>query len=112
MSQNEIEQIELTIQEAQKLVERAAQARRLAENPDFKAIVFDGYFTNEAARLAHLVSDPGAVAHREAILRDLDGVGAFKRFLSTCIQFGDMAAVEIAEAREAMDEIRAEEDGE
>lgn len=112
MSQNDIEQIELTIQEAEKLVERAAQARRLAKNRDFRLLVIDGYFLNEAARLAHLVSDPGAAPHREAIMRDLDGVGAFKRYLHTCTQFGDMAAVEIKDAREAMEEIRAEEAGE
>lgn len=110
--QNEIEQIELSIEEAQKLVGRAATARRLADNPDFKSLILEGYFVTEAARLTTIVSHPNMAPHKDAIWNDIMGVGSLRRFLSTCITMGDVAQKEISDAHDALDDIRAEEAGE
>jgi hypothetical protein len=109
--QNDIEQIELSIEEAQKMVERASMARRLADNPDFKALVLEGYFEKEAARLANLISHPSLGENHKHVWNDMMGIGAFRRYLSTAIQMGDLAEREIEEARETLDEIRGEEAG-
>lgn len=111
MSQNDIEQIELSIEEAKKIVERGEMARRLADNPDFKALILEGYFEKEAARLATIVSHPSMEAHQKHIMNDIMGIGALRRFLSSVVQMGDTAAREISEAEEALDEIRQEEVG-
>lgn len=109
MSQTQIEQIEMSIEEAKKVVERGERAKRLATNPDFKALVLDGYFTEEAARLVHLMSDPTLNDQiRECIQRDMVGIGGFKRYLRTLVQMGDIAAHEIQTSHETLDEIRAE----
>lgn len=111
MSQSDIQEIELTIEHAKEIVERGESARRLASNSDFKKLVLDGYFVNEAARLALLHSDPSINEEiREKVLRDLNGPGAFKRYLSTIIQMGDQAIRELPELQEALDEARAEDD--
>lgn len=115
MSQNDIEQVELTIAEAKKVVDRGRMAEKLSRNPDFKKLVMDGYFVDEAARLVHLSSDPTLPENiRNVVLRDMNGPGAFKRYLSALVQMGKNAAREIEEHQETLDELREEElyDGE
>lgn len=113
MSQHDIEQIELSISEARKMVERGERADRLSRNRDFIKTVLEGYFVEEASRLALLSSDPNIPEEvRAFVLRDLNGPGAFKRYLSTLVQMGHMAAQEIHEAQETLDEIRSEGDDE
>lgn len=110
MSQSVIEQVEISIAEAKKLVERGAMVKRLSTNPDFKALVMDGYFVDEAARLAHLSSDPGLPENiRECVVRDLAGPGGFKRYLTTIARMADAAENEIEESRETLEELREEE---
>lgn len=112
MSQhNEIREVEMSIEAAKEMVARGEMARKLADNPDFKKIVLDGYFVDEAARLTHLFSDPMMdEAQRKMIERDLIGIGAFKRYLKNAVQFGEIAAREISDAEIELDELRAEDD--
>ena len=112
MSQNDIREIEVSIEEAKKIAKRAERVRRLEKNPDFKALILEGYFTEEAARLAHLVTDPQVIqgGHLDFVQNDLKGIGALKRFLTATLQLGDIAAQEVKEYQEALEEIRAEED--
>lgn len=110
MSQNEIQELELSIEAAKEMAVRGAKAEKLASNPDFQKIVFDGYFVNEASRLALLYSDPNITEEqREYVHRDLIAIGGFKRYMSTLVQLGQYAANEIAQAEEDLDAIRAEE---
>jgi uncharacterized protein (UPF0147 family) len=110
MSQNEIEQIELSINEARKMVERGRMAEELSMNSAFKKLVLDGYFVEEAARLVHLSSDPNLPENiRNVVTRDMAGPGAFKRYLSALVQMGHMAAQEISDAQHTLDEIRQDE---
>lgn len=109
MSQQEIEQIELSIEQAKGLIERARLARQLAKNPAFKKLVLEGYFVDEAARLAHLVSDPAlSQEHRQFVFNDINGVGALKRYFSVIIRMGDQAERDLAEAELELEEIRNE----
>lgn len=108
---NEIQQVELSIAEAEKMVKRGQAAERLSLNPDFKALVLDGYFVEEAARLVHLSSDPTIPENiRDVVVRDLAGPGAFKRYMTAMVQMGNMAANEIEDHRETLEELREEED--
>jgi hypothetical protein len=110
MSQSDIEQIELSISEARKMVEKGRMAEELSTNRLFKKLVLDGYFMEEAARLVHLSSDPNLPENiRTVVMRDINGPGAFKRYLSTLVQMGRMAAQEIRDAEQTLDEIRQEE---
>lgn len=113
MSQNllsEAEQIEISIEEAKKFIARAEDVRILSDHPSFKRLVMDGYFVQEAARLAHLSSDPTIDEKiRGFVTRDLAGPGALKRYFQTIINMGNAAASEVAQSEEALDEIRAEE---
>lgn len=110
MSQQEIQELELTIEAAREIVERGNMATRLADNPDFKKIIMEGFFRDEAARLVHLVSDPSLPeGDRSHIQNAIQGIGYLKRYLSTMVQMGVNAEREINESRETLEEIRSEE---
>ena len=110
MSQNDIHEVELSIEHAKKLVERGQMAQKLASNYEFKKLVLEGYFVEEAARLVHLFSDPNIPEDvRTYIERDLQCPGAFKRYLSTIVQMGLQAAQEIKDAHQTLEDIRQEE---
>lgn len=105
-----IEQIELTIEEAQKTVAKAEMARRLSTNRDFQKLVMEDYWVEEAARLTHLFTDPQAPDEvRQSAHNDMIGVGGFKRFMSQTILQGNMAAQAIEDAREDLEYVRSEE---
>ena len=105
-----IAELELSIEQAQEMVRLGDMAAALANNPEFKKIVLDGYFLQEAARLVHLSTDPALREDiRVVVHRDMAGPGAFKRYLSTLVQRGYMARDQIKAAQEEIDTIREEE---
>lgn len=110
MSQADIREIELSMDEARKIVDRGLMAEKLAANREFKKLVLEGYFVEEASRLALLFSDPNISEEiRKYVERDLFGVGAFKRFLSAVVIMGKNAARELADSAETLEEMRQEE---
>lgn len=107
---NEIEQVELSIAEAKKMVAKAKQVRKLINNKDFQAVVDDGYFRDEAARLVHIKSDPNIPEElRPFIEMDINGIGGFKRYLRNIMHFGNLAEQELQENEETLEELRQEE---
>lgn len=106
----QISEVEISVEHAKEVVAKAAAVRRLAANKDFQLIVDKGYNTEEAIRLAHLVSDPRLDDKtREAVRRDLEASGAFKRYLGVIVQMGDMAEAEIKQHESELDYLRSEE---
>ena len=54
MSNTQIQGIERNITKSVAAIERGIALERLRVNKDFKSIVLDGYFKDEAVRLVHL----------------------------------------------------------
>lgn len=104
---NDLQMIELSIQEAEKNVEKAKRLQKLLSNRDFKEVILDGYFEKEAARLASALGDPTLAAHRSEIISSIDGIGRLQAYFRTVEQIGKMSTQAITEGREALDEIRA-----
>jgi len=113
MSQADIEQIELSIEHANALVEKGRLAEKLAKNKDFRKLILEDYFVEEAARLVLLFSDPApeiTPAVREAIKNDILAIGGLKRFLSAKVRMGHIAHRELGDFRETLEELRDEDD--
>lgn len=93
MTDLELEQIELTEQEAKAKIELAKSLDRLSSNRDFKKIVLEGYFKEEAIRLVFAKSNPQCHSPeiQAAILRDIDAIGSFRQYLGQ-IEFDAMQA--------------------
>jgi len=110
--ESEIEQTELSIEEAKSVIAKGEKALKLAEDPLFKELILEGYFEKETIRLAHMSSDPNIPAeYRECVNRDLHGPASLKRYLHTLVQMSGVAATSLEEYEETLDEIREEADG-
>lgn len=112
MAQNEIEQVEVNITEARKVVSRGKMAEKLASIPEFRELILEGYFKDEVVRLAALMSDPNIPeTYRECVNRDVHGPSALRRYLQTLVQMGHVAADEIEKNEDYLDELRDESAG-
>lgn len=112
-------QVELTIEEANKQIARGEALQRLLQNPDFAEIVGEVYYKEEPARLAGLLGDIGGsyrwvptsqamslppkefVKMQEDIQRDIHAIGAFQAFLRVVVWRAEMS-------KQALEEIEAE----
>ena len=110
MSTAELQQLESNIKLAQKIVDMGDALDRLRNNRDFKKVIGEGYFEQEAIRLVHLMSDGNMQSPeiQQSIHKQMIAVGMFREFLETLTTRANMArrAVEVDEA--TRDEILAE----
>ena len=106
----QILEVEMTINEARERVDRGKMAERLALVPEFKKLILEGYFRDEASRLVLLLSDPMLdETTRNHVLRDMTGIGGLQRYLRTLVQLGRIAEQEIRDAQDTLDDLRSEE---
>lgn len=103
------EEIQLSIQEAKKLIARKDAAKRLTDNRDFKELVLEGYLRDEAIRLAHISADGNMKEYRDEIMLSMQGISLFRQFMQNIIRMGDMAQAELYDYEQALDDVRAEE---
>jgi len=108
---SEIEQIEVSIDAARKDVDKMEGLLRLIKNNDFKSLIDDGYFVDEASRLVILRADPSMQEDRvqKNINDSITAVGHFRQYLNTVMQIGRMAEQGIKEDEETRQELLAEE---
>lgn len=100
-----LDQIELSISEAEKRVNKAKKAIELYDNPLFKELVVEGYFEQEAIRLVGLygagVLDDN---QKQEVQRDMHGVGSFRRFLRNIVRDGEQAELDLNSAKDQREE--------
>jgi hypothetical protein len=108
----QIEETELSIEDAKAIVSRGEKALKLADDPIFKELILEGYFKDETLRLAGMSSDPNISEElRKCVVRDLHGTAALKRYLQTMVQMSLIASNSIADYEETLEELREEADG-
>jgi len=106
----QIDELEIGIEVARKAVDRAKALDELSRNRNFKKIILEGYFEEEAQRLVLLKSDPNMQSdeQQKALDNAIIGIGQLRQHFITINQFGRMAAQSIAEDEETLDELREE----
>ena len=87
----QIKEIEHSINELTKIKEKGEALRRLKDNKDFKLIVLEGYFKDEAARLVLLKGDIGSEADQKFYTKAIKAIGMFNSYLSSVISLGRRA---------------------
>lgn len=111
MGTEEEDQIELTLEQYeeakahyQTIIERGNAARRLADNPDFKSLVLEGYLDNEPNRLANLMAS-GRLNDKvfADCTRQIRSVADFREFMKDIINQSSMAEDELKGLEEARD---------
>ena len=106
----ELQQLDANIKHAQKTVDLGDALERLRNNRDFKKVIAEGYFEQEAIRLVHLMSDSNMQSpdSQDSIHKQMIAVGGFRDYLDTLAIRADMSRRSV-EADESMrDEILAE----
>lgn len=112
MSNNEeqVEQVEMSIEQAKTLQKRRDALNQLQHNPFWKTLINETYLKTEAVRLVLLKSDAATqVPHlQEAIDKEIIGIGVFRQFLSATLAMGNQADGAMAGHQETLDELRDE----
>lgn len=107
----QIEQIELSIEQAKGMVDNMKSLRNLTNNPDFKNIILDGYFRDEASRVVLLKADPSMQKEFDQayLTNSIIAIGYLRQYLSSIMQMGQQAERDIFNAEKTREEILAEE---
>jgi hypothetical protein len=110
MSQ-ELEALEISIEEAKAKVELMEALDSLGNNSNFKKVILDGYFKNEASRLVLLKAVPSmqSEAQQLSISKSIDAIGHLRQYFSTVYQLGNMAKQSIVEDEATREELLSEE---
>lgn len=109
-ARQQLEQVELTIEQAEKQIEAMKALDRLKENKDFKTLILDGYLKDEASRVVLAKAEPGLQEEgtQAQLLRMIDGIGYFRQYLNKIFQFGAMAERTLESHRETRNELMQE----
>ena len=105
-----LKQIEKDIERNTETVEFGKALERLSSNRDFKRVVLDGYFTTEAKRLVHLLSNQNmqTADKQAAIHNQMVGIGQLSQYFNNITLMASQASKAIAAEEEMRDELIAE----
>jgi hypothetical protein len=106
--EQQIEQINITLEEAKENIAMRDALLRLTENKDFKKVIDTGFFEKEAARLVWLKSDPATYDKEESILKQIDAVGGLRQYFRKILNLGNLAEKAIIESEHTIDDIVTE----
>jgi len=104
----------LTLEAANKLISKKQALGRLLQNPDFKAVVLDGYFKDECVRLVMAKGTPSmdSPEAQAAVIRDIDSISSFKGYLQVIEHEANLAEKAIEDHNEDVSDGPADSDEE
>jgi len=110
MTHQTIQAIEENIRQAKVIAGAGESLERLRSNRDFKVVILDGYFKEEAIRLVHLKAEPAMQSPemQKSIIAQMDAIGSLGQYFTAVIQKASIANKAIVSDEEARDEILAE----
>lgn len=109
--QEQIEQIEVSISEARKTVNKMEALLRLLDNKDFLEVIEDGYFKDEASRIVLLKADPEMQEdkYQNQLDNSIIAIGTLRQYFRSIMQLGRMAERSIKDDETTREELLAEE---
>jgi len=110
--QEQIEQVELSMEEAKGSIELMEAFQRLAKSKDFKEIFEENYFKREASRLVLLKADDQMQDEdsQKFILNQIDAIGQVRKYLIAINQMGRMAQNALAADQNTHNELLNEDE--
>lgn len=105
--QDDIKALDASIQRSKEVVELGSSLERLLSNRDFRTVVQEGYFKQEAIRLVHLRSDPAMqTPERQAdIIKQMDAIAGLSQYFTVLQQQAYMAKRAVAVDEQTREEI-------
>lgn len=106
----QIEEIEISIEQSKKLIDMMESMKKLTDNPDFKKVIIDGYFKDEASRLVLLKADDTMQDDKDQmqIMNQINAIGYVRKYFSTIYQLGHMAERSVEADKQTREELLAE----
>jgi len=106
-TQQDIAQIEITMEQAKMSIDKMEALIRLENHPDWKLIIGNGYFEKEAIRLVALKADVQMQGDNEQrdVLRQIDAIGSVREYLRSIYYFGRTSENSLAADRETHTEL-------
>lgn len=103
----EIQQVQLSIEEARKFISKVEALERLEQNADFKLLIFDTYFVDEAARYTGLLAEPAMQAphHQAGMLSSLRGISELRQFLLKLKLQGEQQRNDLTQQLELLEDL-------
>ena len=88
----------------EELIRQSDAAIKLANNPEFKELIMEGYFTREPQRLGQMMASGRLnVKQFELCSQDLQGIAGFRTYLTGFTQKGQVARQELSDLEEAFE---------
>lgn len=107
---NELEQVEIQIETAKKIISTRDDYVKLSKNRLFKNIIEKGYFQEEAARLVMAKANMGLNDHQQARIDNMiSGVGSLANYFEMIMRRGNEMEQALSEHEQTREEILAEE---
>lgn len=109
-SETYIASIENSIETAKEHVAIKDAVERLSRNRDFKKVILEGYFEQEAIRLVHAKADPEfqTPEKQEELHNEMLAIAGVRAYLNRLIQIGRMEEASIPSHERELDALRAE----
>lgn len=110
---DQIQQVEMSLEEARRIQAFRDAIFRLERNSDYKTVITDGYFRDEALRLV-MISGEFNLSEKaqEAVINDIKAISSLAQFLRNAVTAGSLMDQEVKSYQETLDEIREEQTGE
>ncbi len=106
------QEVSISIEEARIELAKLATLRRFIENPDFKAVIEQMYFTDEASRLVLVKAEPNFENEKSQarVMNQINAIGQFKQFLTAKMTLGAMLEKQIQDDQETQLELDGSEE--
>jgi len=107
---SQIAQVELSIDEAKKQINKMNALIKLSNNKEYKEIFLDGFFQQYAIQQVMLKSDPSqqSADNQKAIIDNINSIGSVRVHLHGIIAQGRAAEAALADHEEAREELQEE----
>jgi len=110
MSEHDLQVVEVSIEQAKKAIKLGDSVDRLLKSRDFKAVITEGYFEQEAIRLVHAKAHPEMdnPNSQASIIGQMDSIGHLYAHLNLLRGLAQQARKSMNEYENTREEILAE----
>lgn len=104
---SQIDAIQVDIDDCKKAIAEMEALDRLMVNRDFKEIILEGLFKDEAARLVGLKAAAGTQSeqHQTFIMKSIDMIGSLQQYFNGIRQIGLTSQQSLRESEDALVEM-------
>ncbi len=106
----QLEQIELSIDQAKESVAKMKALNKLTDNKEFTQLIREGYFEKEASRLVLMLAEPAMQEEtsQEMLQKQITAIGYLRQYFITINQMGRMAQKSLTDDEETREALLAE----